>query len=158
MNLKVLLKSTSVSGVGVLIDVSMMYLLGYTGVPMSYQLYISSFVKIIFLFFAHNLITYKGNTSPWSTKALKFFPWELFSLILVSQMILYLNEHILTYIHGLSEADIKGAWFKGLVHKEAQQDTYTLTTNGVILLKQLLIIIFFLTVELYVYKHIFKNI
>ena len=157
MNLKVLLKSTSVSIAAVLVDIVTMFALShYTDFNLTKQLYTSSCIKVLFLFAGHNLVTFKGNTNSLMKKALKFFPWEIISLIIIAQLIIFTNNKLETYLNGLTESTIKSTWYlKGIVHKE-NDGKYEFDTPIIIICKQLLIILFFLLVELHIYPYIFE--
>jgi putative flippase GtrA len=157
MNLKVLLKATSISILAVLVDIITMFALShYTHYDLTWQLYISSCIKVLFLFVGHNLVTFKGNTNTLMKKALKFFPWEIISLIIIAQLIIYTNNRLDIYLTGLPESTIKSTWYlKDIVHKE-NDGKYGFDTPIIILCKQLLIILFFLLIELHIYPYIFE--
>jgi hypothetical protein len=157
MKLNTLLKSFSISGIAVAIDIITMYMLShYTKLDLTNQLYISSFIKVIFLFIGHNLVTYKGNIKSLKNKALKFFPWETLSLVIVAQTVLYVNIKLEYYLDGLSNSTIENTWYLNhIVHKN-KDGSYDFDTHIIILFKQLLIVIFFLLVEMRVYKYIFE--
>ena len=157
MNLKVLLKATSISILAVLVDIGSMYALShYTHYDLKLQLYISSFIKVFFLFAGHNMVTYRGNINSLKNKALKFFPWEIFSLVIVAQTVLYVHEKLEKYLDELSDSTVENTWYlKGIVHR-GTDGTYDFDTPVIIVFTQLIIILFFLLVELHIYKFIFE--
>ena len=157
MNLRVLIKATSVSILAVFVDMASMYVLShYTHYNLSWQLYLSSFIKVFFLFAGHNMITYRGNIYSLKKKALKFFPWEIFSLVIIAQSVLYVHSKLENYLDGLSDSTVKNTWYlKDIVHR-GKDGTYDFDTSVIIVFKQLIIILFFLFVELHVYKYIFE--
>ena len=157
MNLKVLFKATSVSIFAALIDIVSMFALShYTDFNLTKQLYTSSCIKVLFLFIGHNLVTFKENTSYLMNKALKFFTWEIISLIIIAQLIIYTNNRLEIYLNRLPESTITSTWYlKDIVHKE-NDGKFEFDTPIIILCKQLLIIVFFLLVELHIYPYIFE--
>ena len=101
-------KTLPVNIVGFLSDVSSMYILDhFTALPIQYQVYISSMLRIFTLFIGHIGYTYKGSLDSKYKMALKFLPWEIFSMIAVNEMVILFNKLIIYEINELDLHNLK---------------------------------------------------
>ena len=142
-------KTLPVNIVGFLSDVSSLYILNhFTEVSIDYQVYISSMLRIFILFIGHIGYTYKGSLDSKYKMALKFLPWEIFSMIAVNEMVILVNKLI---IYEINEHDLDNIR-EILIDKKNNE----LKAQYIITVKQILIILFYVIVEVRIYEKIFK--
>ena len=142
-------KTLPVNIVGFLSDVSSMYLLeNFAGISIDYQVYISSMIRIFILFIGHMTYTYKGSLDSKYKMASKFLPWEIFSMIAVNEMVILVNKLIL---YEINEHDLDN--IREIV---INKDNNELNATFIIAIKQILIILFYVIVEVRIYDKIFK--
>jgi len=142
-------KTLPVNIVGFLSDVSSMYMLDhFTELSIHYQVYISSMVRIFLLYLGHINYTYKGSLDSKYKMALKFLPWEIISMIAVNEMVILVNKLI---IYEINEHDLDNIR-EILIDKTNNE----LKSQYIITVKQILIILFYVIVEVRIYANIFK--
>jgi len=146
-----ILRSIPINIAGFITDISSMYILGDNfDYPLTEQIYISSLLRIFVLYIGHINYTYKDSSKSMGQLARRFFPWEITSMIIVNQLVIYINHVILNY---LSDNVNNLKLFKILLEKK--NDKYKFKTIVNILLKQIIIILFYVIVEVRVYEKIF---
>jgi putative flippase GtrA len=117
MDIKLLLKTSSVSIIGVLVDIITLTLLHkYSSIGVKLQLYISSICRIVVLFIGHSLYTFKGYSGNYLSNCMKFFTWEILFMIAVVNIIMFIKKQIYDYLNKLSPEEIKGKWFTPFIH------------------------------------------
>jgi len=133
-----------------------MYLLGaHTHLDLKYQIYISSIIRICISFIGHNIWTFKGSFTPLWKRAIKFFPWEIFSLILIAQTLLLINVLLEKAIKDMTKKQIDDNFFlRNMVEKD-KDGKNIIKTSIFIVFKQILMVLFYFIVDIRVYKYIF---
>ena len=146
-----IIRSIPINIAGFITDISSMYILGDNfDYSLTEQIYISSLLRIFVLYIGHINYTYKDSSKSMGKLARRFFPWEITSMIIVNQLVIYINHVILNY---LSDNVNNLKLFKILLEKK--NDKYKFKTSVNILLKQIIIILFYVIVEVRVYEKIF---
>jgi hypothetical protein len=146
--MKNIIKTLPVNVVGFLSDVSSMYTLNhFTGLSINYQVYISSMIRIFVLYLGHLNYTFKHSKEYYYVIASKFFPWEIFSMIAVNEMVILLNKLI---IYEINELDLHN--LREILINKKNND---LNPTFIIIMKQILIILFYVIVEVRIYDKIF---
>ena len=154
----ILIKSIIVSVSCVSVDMGSMYLFGkYSNYDTTVQVYLSSFAKVIFLFIGHNLITYRGVSSESSLtkKLITFFTWELFSLITIAQSTLYISPALSKVIIDNIDLVKDIPYLYSYVEVKGKK-VFIMGVELIIIVKQLMVILFYIMVEIHMYKFIFK--
>ena len=142
-------KPLPVNILGFIFDSSTMYILNhYTHLPIKYQVYLSSIVRILVLYLGHTNYTYIKSKESKYIIGSKFFLWEIFSMIVINEIIIEINKLIIYEINKHNLHDLR----EKVINKKNNQ----LKPHYIIIIKQLLIIIFYITVEVRVYEKIFK--
>tara|TARA_Y100000768_G_scaffold137063_1_gene102008 strand:- start:1531 stop:1983 length:453 start_codon:yes stop_codon:yes gene_type:complete len=146
-----IIKTLPVNILGFIVDSSSMYMLGhYTHLPINDQVYISSIIRILVIYLGHSNYTYiksMGKKGSNYLIASKFFFWEIFSMIVVNEMVILLNKLI---IYEINKYDLRNIQ-EIVINKKNNQ----LKSDYIIIIKQLLIIIFYIIVEVRIYEKIF---
>ena len=118
MNIKLLLKTSSVSILGCLVDICTLFLLHkYTPISVTSQLYISSILRIIVLFIGHSLYTFKGYSGNFISKCIKFFAWEISFMILIVNIIIFIKNMIYNYLKNKTDKEINNSWYHIFIHR-----------------------------------------
>ena len=100
------------------------------------------------LFIGHIGYTYKGSQNSNYKMAVKFLPWEIFSMIAVNEMVILVNKLI---IYEINEHDLVN--IREMVIDKKNNE---LKSQYIITIKQILIILFYVIVEVKIYEKIFK--
>tara|TARA_B100000212_G_scaffold324835_1_gene285999 strand:+ start:253 stop:726 length:474 start_codon:yes stop_codon:yes gene_type:complete len=155
-----LVRSIPVNIIAFLADIISMHVLGeYLDFNLIQQVYISSLIRINILFIGHIKYTFRDiyiTVEPNQIKktAIKFYPWEIFSMIITNHLVSYISNMIDSYIKTMNITTLNNQWFtKYTLLKKGGH--YKLNTTMNIIIKQLVILIFYIIIDLKVYKHIF---
>jgi len=133
-----------------------MYLMGkYSQLDLAYQIYISSIIRIVVTFIGHNLVTFRGSVAPLWKRAIKFFPWEIFSLVIIAQMLLFINKLVEGSLKGMTQKDLDSEWFTKLMVEKNEDGELIIKDSIIIISKQLLMVLFYFVIDMRVYKYIF---
>jgi len=117
MNIKLLLKTSSVSILGCIVDIYTLFLLHkYTPISVTSQLYISSILRIIVLFIGHSLYTFKGYSGNFISKCIKFFSWEISFMILIVNLVIFIKKMIYKYLKNKTDKEINNSWYHIFIH------------------------------------------
>ena len=118
MNIKLLLKTSSVSILGCLVDICTLFLLHkYSPISVTSQLYISSILRIIVLFIGHSLYTFKGYSGNFISKCIKFFAWEISFMILIVNIVIFIKNMIYNYLKDKTDKEINNSWYHIFIHR-----------------------------------------
>jgi len=117
MNIKLLLKTSSVSILGCIVDICTLFLLHkYSPISVTSQLYISSILRIIVLFIGHSLYTFKGYSGNFISKCIKFFSWEISFMILIVNLVIFIKKMIYKYLKNKTDKEINNSWYHKFIH------------------------------------------
>ena len=157
-SLEVYLKAMPINAIGVLVDIITMYIIGhYTNLPVGYQVYISSILRMSISYVGYFKFTFKSKKN-FKKTAVKFLIWEIISLTVVSELTIFINNVIVDQIHKIPHQKGNTKSCKDEFRNIFLQDKngqYELKTYITIVLKHIVIMVFNLLVEIPVYKYIF---
>jgi len=150
-----LLRSVPVNILAFLSDVTSMYILSNYDYTLSQQIYISSVIRICVSFVGHIKYTYKDVYTSVTRSAIRFFPWEILSMLMINELVIIVNNYIIEQVKKIDIEDIEKYRFMNLIF-EQQGNEYELRAYVNIVIKQVLMIISYVLIDMRVYKYVFE--